>query len=50
MIRGRPQTQSEPAPEMVAGATQAMSVERRDRAVLNARIAAARYITSTCSL
>lgn len=50
MIRGRPQNQPKAAPELLAGATQAMSIEKRDRAVINARIFAARYVPCVFTL
>ena len=45
MIRGRPsQTNSEPQTEVIAGATLATSPAVREPAVLQARLAAARYV------
>ena len=45
MIRGRPlQAQTEPQSEMIAGVTLATNLAERDLAVLQARLAASRYM------
>ena len=47
MIRGRPlQAQTEPQSEMIAGVTLATGLVQRDLAVLQARLAASRYMLS----